>query len=91
MNKLDGKAYVDPIEIRNAKIAGTIKFYVDGDNICCTDNSCVVYVGEINKNSAREEISKIFDSEISVAEHDMETTTYIEWLERFKAKVLDYL
>lgn len=43
-------AYVDPIEIRNAKIAGTIKFYIEGTHICCTDGSCVVYVGEIDNN-----------------------------------------
>ena len=89
MNNLDGKAYVDPIEILIANIAGTIKFYVDGNNICCTDNSCVVYIGETNKSSVIEEVAKIFDSEISVAEYDMETTCYIEWLKNFKEKVLN--
>ena len=42
-----------------------------------------------SKEQIKEEIAKIFDSEISVAEYDMETSTYIEWLERFKTKVLD--
>lgn len=40
------------------------------------------------KEQIKEEIAKIFDSEISVAEYDMETTCYIEWLKNFKVKVL---
>ncbi len=50
---LTRKAYIDPIKIRDAKIAGTIRFFVKGNHIICTDGTCDVYVGEIKEEETK--------------------------------------